>query len=126
MNWLVLSFALASGFVSGYDATVIDAGVGYELTVPSDAVFVDMSIEATILSHVRLWGNAETYMTPIGIASFNPYRADYGIGAALYWGIFEIGVKHECDHGVSARVWRPYYASGETQVYIKISSSIEL
>jgi hypothetical protein len=94
--------------------------------VPNNAVFADIAVRAELFQHIRLWGSVETYMTPNSILSYNPYRSDYVIGAAAYFGPFELGVRHECDHGVSkATEWRPYYMKTETQIYLSISGRLE-
>lgn len=127
MNWLVLAFAISGGLVpSGGDAIVTAPSVGYVLDAPSDALFVDMSVKADVFKHIRLWGNAESYMTPKTVMSFDPYRIDYVIGAAVYVGPLELGIRHECDHGVTkVTEWRPFYIKRETQVYLSVSGEIK-
>lgn len=126
MNWLILSFALMGGLTSGDDIVQMTPITHYEVVAPNDALFADFSIQADMFGFARIWGNAETYMTPVQAPFFEPYRADFGIGVALYWGPLEIGARHECDHGFSLSSWRPYYINGETQLYIKIGGKIQL
>lgn len=122
MNWLILSWALTLGFVPSVDNSIINGlqvtGIGY-----SNVLEAQLDVSAVILGHLRLEGSAETYMLPPSDGwTFLPFRADYTFGAALFSGNFEVGLRHECDHGIEyTNDILPWYGSSETLVYVKIT-----
>jgi hypothetical protein len=130
-SWIILSWALVLGFVpeqadvvSKGNLTCVDA-IRTDLT----ATVAELSVQADILRHFRLWGAMENYQYFSGFDSssgglgFYPYRADYTAGAAIYADGIELGIRHECDHPVVAGSTQGYYYSMETQIYIKISGT---
>ena len=122
MNWIILAWALTVSYVPDLADHIYDqrnvSGVDFY-----DCFAANLDVEARLWGHVRIYGSVETYMMYDSGFSFLPFRADYRAGAALYADGVELGVWHECDHGVNfTNRWYPWYGSDQTQVYLKISS----
>lgn len=124
MHWLVISWMVTGGLVPlQLDGIVTGANAVVVQGLPN-ADFVTLGLEARILNHIVLSGSMETYMVPDGNGLFGPNRIDYTAGAAFTWGPFELGFRHECDHGVeSYSEVVPWYASSQTQLYLTFRGS---
>jgi hypothetical protein len=121
LSWLVLSWALTLGWLPTSGRVFVglpgDPGLLYQ-----DTYSTKFELSAEALNHLRVWGSVETLEGADGIASFMPYEAYYRAGAALYARGFEVGIEHECDHGIEASYQdNPWYWGGYTEIYIKIS-----
>ena len=127
-SWIVLSWALTCGWLPMSGTCVVSAtgvnGVGY-----LNAVSSKLEIQADIWQHARIFGSMETRETlslDPSLGLFSPYEAYFVAGAALYAKGIEIGIIHECDHGIeSSSDFIPWISSGGTEVYIKISGKTQ-
>jgi hypothetical protein len=127
MKWLVLSWAILAAWVPECKDGIRMPDARYATMIaPSDTYTLDLSIDATLLKHIRLYGSTEAYMQPSGAMSFAPFRQDYSVGASVLFGPFELGVNHECDHSVYAEGTDHWYIKNETQVYLKFETKLEL
>jgi len=129
MSWLVLSWALTLGMSPGSSGVgIVDPNyLGREYKVFNDnAISTKLEIEAAAWSHLRAWGSMEikstidSNMSTMG--AFSPYEGYFIAGLAFYVKGFEVGIKHECDHGIESLA-KPvlWVTSGGTDIYVKIS-----
>lgn len=121
---LVFSWFIMLGYVPDHVDSIYE-GLRVKSVESNKSFVTTLGVEASIFEHMKLWGSVETYEYSTGdSAYFLPYRSDYMFGAAIYADGVEIGVKHECDHGVEyTNIPLPWYGSYETQVYLKIGGS---
>jgi hypothetical protein len=124
MQWLTLAWALTFGFMpSQNDSFFTPEGrrVGIE---HENAIVVDLELDATFMEHVHFFGGVKTYavQSPESML-LSPYRADYTFGVFGRIGPLDIGVSHECDHGVeSGPVAETWYGNTETTLFFRLSS----
>jgi len=124
MNWLILSWALTAAWLPLDDQGFLQQPIKSSQYIDSAGCFsTKFEAQADVFSHAKLWASVETYESKEShTVYFEPFRADYIAGVALYAGGFEVGVKHECDHGVEwSSSFIPWYWLDQTEVYVKIS-----
>ena len=129
MNWLILSWALTASWLPSNNQGIAQQPVVSSQYVDSDGCFATkFEVQADVLSHTKLWASVETYETKdVASVGFLPFRADYVAGVALYAKGIELGVRHECDHGVEwSGSFVPWYWLNQTEVYVKISGKTEM
>jgi hypothetical protein len=126
-SWLVLSWALTVGYVPAqYEilTSPLNTDTVENLRSGLIATSAELGVNAEILKHFRLSASCETYQYLMPeLFGFAPYRADYVFGAAIFADNIELGLRHECDHGVNSGPIEGHYASLETQFYLKISGT---
>jgi hypothetical protein len=127
MQWLVLSWALTCGYLPSSQSAVVFPGTHanvYSIDY-RDTFSTKFEVSAEALNHLRIWGSAETrenISANIGLGFFSPYQAYYIGGISLYAKGIEIGISHECDHGISSDVLAsPWLGGGSTEIFVKIS-----
>ena len=126
MNWIIFSWALSVAWMPLNDQSFIQNLPAVSLVMDyANGFSATLETRVDIASHIKAWTSVETYETPDGMFPyFNPYRGDYVIGAAIYSKGIEVGVRHECDHGIESHyVFIPYYSFDQTKIYVKISGS---
>lgn len=89
------------------------------------AFSTELALSATLYNHVRLDTSIETHeFLPKGSSLFVPYQSYFRIGAAIFTDHLELGLKHECDHGISSAGYpSPWLGGGYTSLYLKLSGS---
>jgi hypothetical protein len=124
VNWLVLSWALTAAWLPLNKQCLYDQAVIVSLN-HSGAYSAKLELSADALDHLRAWGSVETFESANPIYSdFNPFAADYVAGVAIYARGIELGLRHECDHGVESRQsFSPWLGLEQTSVYLKLSGS---
>ena len=119
LSWLIVSWGLTVGYKPLYDQGISEQSNAF--LVYNNPIETTLSLQADVVSHLKVYTSIESYElinTPI---SYFPYRSDYKIGLALYTKQIEIGVYHECDHPVLYSADQIVgYGSNDTEVYIKI------
>ena len=131
MNWIILGWALTFGYMPANTQAIINQNRYYgqdSFIDNSNSYAIKLELSADILGHLKIWGSDETYMksdfSHIEYGAFSPSEAHYRIGAYLYAKGIEVGIEHECDHGIEASYdIKPWYWGGYTEVYIKLSGS---
>jgi hypothetical protein len=126
LNWLVLSWALSAGMVPEYGVGVTKGINEVSYAAPDNSFFTDLSLKATLWKYVELAAGVKTYEYPDTAVqfTFDPYEAVYIAKAALVFDNFEVGLRHECDHGIeSGTEIRPWVAEYKTEIYVTIKGS---
>ncbi len=95
-SWLVLYFALQAGLVS-QTMTINDQ----TWQTPPNTLEATMEAKAVLFDHLELGGFMRSWQMPQSAFQWSPFRIDYGVEAALFWGPLRVGVRHECEHPVS-------------------------
>jgi hypothetical protein len=100
MTWLILSWFLTVGVLPeqyGY----IDFGDDLLSLAATETTYTtELGLRAEAFDCLRAWGSANVYEYHREGLAFQPFRADFTIGAAVYWGPLELSIEHECDHPV--------------------------
>lgn len=130
MDWLVLCWALTVGYIPLGNTSIVLPG-SIVTVEDSSAVVTELSIGVEIASHLRLYGSMETRETLSldnpAAGLFSPYEAYFKAGLAIYGEGWELGVYHECDHGIEASpVTVPWLWAGRTEIYVKVSGKTHL
>ena len=127
MNWLILSWALTASWIPLDNQSIVQQKPVANTVINSSGCYsISLEARAEIMNHLKIWGEVETYekINPDTKLSFMPFRADYLVGIALYAKGIELGISHECDHGVESQsFYVPWYYLTQTRVYVKISGS---
>jgi hypothetical protein len=123
MQWLTLAWALTFGFMPSQNDSFFGEGrrIGLE---HKDVIAVNLELDATYMEHLHFFGGVKTYavQSPESML-LAPYRADYTAGIFIRVGPLDLGVSHECDHGVEAGTFvEPWYGNSETTLFVRLSS----
>lgn len=125
MQWMILSWALTCGWLPASSDAIVYPGYNLFQIYHIDSISTKFEINADAWNHVRLWGSMETRESFTGgfiSGAFAPYEGYFIAGAAIHVPGFEIGISHECDHGIDFTFSAtPWISSGNTEVYVKIS-----
>lgn len=124
MQWFVLSWALTFGFIPSMDTGLMDPyNIQNDMIIVSDnAISSKIFLQADMFNHLLIWCSVKTYMYPSDFPFFSPFRDDYSCGLALYSKGIELGIWHECDHGVETGIYSAnWLAADTTEIYIKFS-----
>ncbi|MFA5130507.1 MAG: hypothetical protein WC477_06385 [Patescibacteria group bacterium] len=128
MNWLIVTWFLAFGYVPEQ----VESVRGVSLEIPNEYAITNtqVGIAMTAFDRFCVFADIETFQF-LDIqgnytgGAFSPYRADYTIGAEFYFSDnIKIIASHECDHMVSLRA-SDGYDSSETKVMIRINGKTE-
>ena len=123
MTWLILLWSLSVGYIPLDSKAVVNPDVGQLTSFHTNAISTELSVTAEVLKHLRFFAGVETLAIPQSYTSYVPFEAYYTIGASLYTKNLELGIKHECDHGVESSVTSlPWYGSNSTEVYLKLTA----
>jgi len=126
MTWLILLFALEIGMRPAGEV-VRYADPGYVPEVYNAVVYTDLEAEVVAWDTVFVGGMVYTEAAPYAWNNYAPFWTVYGFNAGARRGIFEIGWRHYCSHGVTVAGWLPRNAwpemnGGFNQVYIRLES----
>jgi hypothetical protein len=126
MQWLILSWALTVGWLPVSGVGIVNpltqdmVGVG-----TLNAFSTKFELNAYVLNHIRIYGSTETRETIncLSVAGlFKPYEDYFVAGVSVYAKNIEVGLMHECDHGVEGSIDPTrYVTAGYTEIYFKIS-----
>ena len=122
MNWLLLSWALTTSFLPA-NVQAVFTPLGNSTVIATPGSFsAEIELSAEAYNHLRVWGSVETFaFFNAAVVRFNPFEADYIVGAALFSKGIEAGVKLECWHGVQCDQPRAWYGTMSTAIYLKLS-----
>lgn len=107
MSWLALVFAMQAGMISQYNSILSPpvsngASSSTELakwTSPPNAFEISMDAKFILFDHIELKGSLKSYQIPLGSwVNFQPFEMTYGIGAAVHFGPFIVGIERQCSH----------------------------
>lgn len=122
MNWVVVLYFLELGYAPFYGGANIT-----EPFVDQNVFYINMEMEAIILTNMFIGGALKTYFTDKKDSySFVPFEADYLFKAGIRIDNIEIGFRHFCLHPV--RPYEMYYQpqgstdGGYEEFYIRLSS----
>jgi hypothetical protein len=125
-SWIVLSWALTVGWLPSSGVAIVDTNNSTAI-VNQNTFSSKFEISAEAINHIRVWGSAETresFDNSGTLGLFNPYEAYYRFGTAIYSKGIEVGIEHECAHGIEAGYTnRPWLWSGYTNIYVKVSGT---
>jgi hypothetical protein len=127
MQWLVLSWALTCGWLPNSETAIIYPGTHAEVhgIWNYNTVSTKVELNAELFNHLKIWSSVKTregFNSDISMGLFSPYEAYFIGGVAIHSFGFEIGISHECDHGIEYDVGpNPWISNGQTEVYVKIS-----
>jgi hypothetical protein len=126
MSWLIVAWYLTLGIVPKQSETIYEQADVAVVKLLETAYVAELGVNAEAFKCLRLYGSAEIYEYHGSGLSFLPYRGDFKIGAALFFGPIEIGIDHECDHGiVFTNQWLDKYGSSETRITVTIKGKTE-
>jgi hypothetical protein len=118
---------LTCAFLSADRVSISNPATGaYAYIGKDNAIATTLSLSAYALGHIRIDTSIETHETIVKDASINgmfqPYEAYFRLGAAIYTKNIEVGILHECDHGIeTAGRPEPFLGGGFTSIYVKLS-----
>jgi hypothetical protein len=126
MQWLVLSWALTCGWLPMSATSIVYPGDTIYGIGGANAISTKMELTAEAWNHLRAWSSIETrevlQPSDFSLGLFSPYEAYFIAGMALYANNIEIGISHECDHGIETTLdLAPWISNGQTEIYIKLS-----
>jgi hypothetical protein len=130
LPWITLAWSLTFGYLP-IDSTVIveQNRPGYASVITNNAISSKMESSLSFFDHARIFGSMETHETlnpsPSINGAFTPYEGYFRAGASIYGKFWEIGIVHECDHGIDGSdVIRPWLWAGYTQFFITLSGKV--
>lgn len=129
MNWLVLSWALTFGYLPLQTSEVYTFGNAVVIKAPETAMSTTLELEASAFDFIRAWGTMQTYRDfSFTIIEKAPWRADYSIGAELYYGFFAFGIKHEDISGIDLKglTVKAHYNNQTTEIYVSLRGKVGL
>jgi hypothetical protein len=123
MNWIVLAWALTTSYLP-VNTQAIVYPTGLDAVGALDSFSVKMEVSARAFNHLRAWGSMEAYesATENLWLGFKPYRSDFIAGIAIYSKGIELGMTHECDHGIESDVgYEPWFWGSRMAIYLRLS-----
>jgi len=128
MKWLIFSWALVTGYLPYNSQEITQGAEGVSMNNPG-SYSTTFFFSADVIQHFKVWGSIETFMMFDEVdtnGTFYPFEDYYKIGAAVYWKFLEIGVEHECDHGVLySNQDQTWLGGGYTKFYLRVAGKIE-
>jgi hypothetical protein len=131
LSWLILSWSLTLGYIPLDNPTMFQAsGENIQSICNEGVLSTELALKAEAFNHIRLSTSIESRETKseksILFGAFDPYEAYFKLGFCCYFNNFEIGITHECDHGIEApNTPRPWLSNGNTNLYLKFSGTTQ-
>ncbi len=100
----LLSTSIDMGVMPGHDMTMYDAVTTQNGSLRvNQAFYTDYSTDLCISKYFCASGGMRCYFFSerASILEFYPFRMDFHFGGSLMYKIFEVGIKHECDHPIA-------------------------
>lgn len=132
MTWLAILFFIEGGLVNGANAIVDGESFKANQTSyyqePEMSTYFDIGFELQLFNnHLFVGGGIENYQVPESLTVWQPHRAIYDFNAGARLSVFEIGVRHFCDHPVISSERLPTYVwNAQTKIYLKIEYTFNL
>ena len=127
LSWLMVSWAFTFGYLPCDGSTIVEpSNAIYGQVFHEDAIATKFELSAEAFNHLRISSSIETREVYNGqvssLGAFSPYEGYFKLGAAFYGKSWEVGISHECDHGIQAsNVPSAWLWAGNTELYIKLS-----
>jgi hypothetical protein len=116
MPWLILSWFISLGVTPQQDNFIATADRLASSKLGSVAMTTDVEIKAEAFRFIRIWGSTNVYEY-LGRVSLLPFRADFVMGASVFWGPLELKIEHECDHAIIYTLHQyPQYWAQKTKI----------
>lgn len=127
MGWFMVVFFIEAGMVNG--GTAVLNGNFYPVAMyqePEMSTYAELGLEMSLWDVVFVGGSIENYQVPVSITSWIPHRAIYHIYGGVRYKMFEVGIRHYCDHPVVSGDMNlsRYIGGGQTKIYAKFTAKV--
>jgi hypothetical protein len=121
MHWFIVAWALSVGYLPSDFSCKSTPTAAQLIYDDSKSYSLDLALELRAFSHLRAYGDIETFAYQRSILGYCPVESQYRVGFELYSCNFALGIRHECDHPTISNPWPKAQLLGEkTELYLTI------